>query len=198
MSPEEFRALGHHLVDRIAGFLDALPRRPVSRDKTPEQTRQELGPGGLPERGAEPRVPPGLKGLRAADSFAVDAHKWLYAPLEAGCALVREFSRLLSETPGIEAVTQSLSIATFRYRPRDLDPAAEGAEAYLDDLNAALLTEIQKGGEVFLSNALVGGRFLLRACITNFRTTRADIAALPEIVTRVGRGVDAKLRGTKA
>ena len=25
-----------------------------------------------------------------ADSVAVDPHKWLYAPLEAGCALVRD------------------------------------------------------------------------------------------------------------
>ena len=31
-----------------------------------------------------------LKGLRLADSVAMDPHKWLYAPLEAGCALVRD------------------------------------------------------------------------------------------------------------
>lgn len=34
-------------------------------------------------------APPELKGLELADSVAVDPHKWLYAPLEAGCALVR-------------------------------------------------------------------------------------------------------------
>jgi glutamate/tyrosine decarboxylase-like PLP-dependent enzyme len=33
--------------------------------------------------------PQELKGLHLADSVAVDPHKWLYAPLEAGCALVR-------------------------------------------------------------------------------------------------------------
>ena len=31
-----------------------------------------------------------LCALTAADSVAVDPHKWLYAPLEVGCALVRE------------------------------------------------------------------------------------------------------------
>ena len=31
-----------------------------------------------------------LRGLSLADSVAVDPHKWLYAPLEAGCALVRD------------------------------------------------------------------------------------------------------------
>jgi glutamate/tyrosine decarboxylase-like PLP-dependent enzyme len=35
-------------------------------------------------------APPDLKGLRSADSVAVDPHKWLYTPLEAGCALVRD------------------------------------------------------------------------------------------------------------
>ena len=30
-----------------------------------------------------------LKALSLADSVAIDPHKWLYAPLEAGCALVR-------------------------------------------------------------------------------------------------------------
>ena len=34
-------------------------------------------------------APADLMGLTAADSVAVDPHKWLYAPLEAGCALVR-------------------------------------------------------------------------------------------------------------
>lgn len=37
-----------------------------------------------------PDAPDDLLGLREADSIAVDPHKWLYAPLEAGCALVRD------------------------------------------------------------------------------------------------------------
>ena len=39
-------------------------------------------------------APSDLKGLRWADSVAVDPHKWLYAPLEAGCALVRNRAAL--------------------------------------------------------------------------------------------------------
>jgi glutamate/tyrosine decarboxylase-like PLP-dependent enzyme len=42
-----------------------------------------------------PGVPDDLRGLAAADSIAVDPHKWLYAPLEAGCALVRDPRHLL-------------------------------------------------------------------------------------------------------
>jgi hypothetical protein len=40
----------------------------------------------------------------------------------------------------------------------------------------------------------VGGRFLLRACIVNFRTTRPDLEALVAVVKRLGREVDRDLR----
>ncbi len=40
------------------------------------------------------RVCADLPGLRQADSLALDPHKWLYAPIEAGCLLVREPQRL--------------------------------------------------------------------------------------------------------
>lgn len=43
---------------------------------------------------ALPDAPAALAGLREADSVAVDPHKWLYAPLEAGCALVRDVTKL--------------------------------------------------------------------------------------------------------
>jgi len=37
-----------------------------------------------------PGAPASLAALSHADSIAVDPHKWLYAPLEAGCVLVRD------------------------------------------------------------------------------------------------------------
>jgi glutamate/tyrosine decarboxylase-like PLP-dependent enzyme len=41
-----------------------------------------------------PGAPADLRGLEHADSVAVDPHKWLYAPLEAGCVLVRDQAAL--------------------------------------------------------------------------------------------------------
>src|SRR5580765_4887937 len=132
-----------------------------------------------------PGSPEDLRALSDADSVAVDPHKWLYAPLEAGCALVRRpqdlrnaFSyrppyytfdedlvnlvdygpqnsrgfralkvwlalqqigrrgyvesisedmrlsrklyQLMKTQPQFEALTQCLSIATFRYVPAEL------------------------------------------------------------------------------
>ena len=31
IDPEQFRLLGHELIDRIAGLLESLPARPVTR-----------------------------------------------------------------------------------------------------------------------------------------------------------------------
>jgi aromatic-L-amino-acid/L-tryptophan decarboxylase len=214
---------------------------------------------------AVPDAPDDLRGLTEADSVAVDPHKWLYAPLEAGCALVRDaealraafayhppyyhfeeratnyvdygpqnsrgfralkvwlglrqvgaagyrqmigddirLSRAMAEAvrshAELEFVTQSLSITTFRFVPREVRAEAGGPETerYLDALNRELLDRLQRGGEAFVSNAVVGGRYVLRACIVNFHTTRADVEALPEIVARVGRMVHAQLRATFA
>lgn len=200
-------------------------------------------------------VPPDLVGLRQADSVAIDPHKWLYAPLEAGCVLVRDaealrnafsytpsyyhfegddqrplpnyfelgpqnsrgfralkvwlqlrqagaagYRRMIADdirlarrlaarivaTPELEAGPGELSIATFRYVPAQAprDPATR--DAWLDALNTALLERLQSGGEAFVSNAVIEGRFWLRACIVNFRTAAADVDALAPLVLRVG------------
>jgi glutamate/tyrosine decarboxylase-like PLP-dependent enzyme len=93
-------------------------------------------------------------------------------------------------------VTQELSIATFRYVPRDLRPRVgdEATERHLDVLNRRLLDRLQRSGDVFVSNAVVRGRYALRACIVNFHTTPADVRATIEVVARHGRDVDAALR----
>jgi glutamate/tyrosine decarboxylase-like PLP-dependent enzyme len=207
-----------------------------------------------------PEAPAALRALARADSVAIDPHKWLYAPLEAGCALVRDakalrdtfsyhppyypdeeaaaddapiyyheygpqnsrgfralkvwlamrqvgrngYIRMIRDDIAmarsmyeqadahaeLEAVTLGLSIATFRYVPPDIDPAGEGAAAYLDDLNRTILERMQNGGEAFVSNAVIGGRYLLRACVVNFRTDQRDVDALIELVVRLGRAAD--------
>lgn len=203
----------------------------------------------MPDASAE------LKALSRADSVAVDPHKWLYAPLEAGCALVRNQQYLLDafswhpvyyhfggddgelpptnyyeygpqnsrgfralkvwlqlqqagrsgyermiaddcalakllyelvlETPRLEALTHGLSITTFRYVPTG---AALDDDA-LNALNTEILSRIQREGEAFVSNHVVHGRYALRACVVNFRTTDADIRMLPALVVRTGDAI---------
>ena len=108
-------------------------------------------------------------------------------------------AQLMYETaaahPEIEALTHSLSITTFRYVPSDLrGQTDEDTAKYLNQLNEALVGELQAGGEVFVSNAVLDGRYALRACIVNFRTSEDDAVATVEIAARVGKALDVKLR----
>ena len=63
-----------------------------------------------------------------------------------------------------------LSICCFRYVPE-----RGMSDAELDRLNERIMESVQKGGRAYLSNATVNGKFALRACITNFRTTKSDV-----------------------
>jgi aromatic-L-amino-acid/L-tryptophan decarboxylase len=100
----------------------------------------------------------------------------------------------VQQHPDFEALTQDLSITTFRYVPRDLKTTigSPGTEAYLQRLNQDLLARVERSGEAFLSNALVGGRFALRACVVNFRTRTTDIEALVTLLARFGREAHAR------
>jgi aromatic-L-amino-acid/L-tryptophan decarboxylase len=42
MDASVFRALGHQLVDQLAGLLNAVPRGPVTRERTPSAVREAL------------------------------------------------------------------------------------------------------------------------------------------------------------
>jgi aromatic-L-amino-acid decarboxylase len=108
--------------------------------------------------------------------------------------LAQALYRLAQEHPELEACTQSLSITTFRYVPRGLKAGTDQVEMYLNRLNEALLTRLQGSGETFITNAVICGKFVLRACFVNFKSTLADVEALPEIVTRIGAEVDKELR----
>ncbi|HEX8888627.1 MAG TPA: aminotransferase class I/II-fold pyridoxal phosphate-dependent enzyme [Pyrinomonadaceae bacterium] len=208
-----------------------------------------------------------FRGIERADSVSLDPHKWLYAPVDAGCLLFRDESRVrsvfsLSEADYIKVNEQAeeetfafwdygielsrrfralkiwlmlryygarrvagaisrdnalaqlmaerveaaedfellapveLSICCFRYLPpgfrekliTESKAERERSNAELDSLNARIMHRVQRGGRAYLSNAtLKNGRYALRACITNFRTTDADINETLEIVREAAR-----------
>ena len=209
---------------------------------------------------------PDLKGLRLADSIAIDPHKWLYNSLEAGCVLVRDpdalpnafefkapyyqfddnegqevrnyydygpqnsrgfralkiwlgfqqsgasgYRRMISDDIALahrmhelvgreellEQGTVALSICTFRFVPADLRARLRenaAVDEYVNSLNERIVTAVRLSGEAFVSNAHVGEKYMIRACIVNFRTTLPDIEVVPKLVARLGKELDKTLR----
>jgi glutamate/tyrosine decarboxylase-like PLP-dependent enzyme len=86
--------------------------------------------------------------------------------------------------PDLEAVAPpGLSIVCFRYKPEGFS----GADAELNALNKELLERIQLSGNAFLSSTVVQGRFVMRACIVNYRTRKPDLDYLVNLVQEEGR-----------
>jgi hypothetical protein len=65
-------------------------------------------------------------------------------------------------------------------------------DAELDQINTNIMNVVQRGGHAYLSSATIRGKFALRACITNFRTTRADIDETLEIIRKAARALESK------
>ena len=59
------------------------------------------------------------------------------------------------------------------------------------------MNELQTGGELFLSNAIVNEMYCLRACVVNFRTTKKDIEEIIDIIVREGRKTHSELQEPK-
>lgn len=111
--------------------------------------------------------------------------------------LARYLYKRASEAAELEPMgaEPQLSIACFRFVPRELRGDAS-ADRYLDRLNEALMMDLQLGGRVFPSNAIVDGRFALRACIVNYRTESEEVDALIDEAVQRGRALHARSSGT--
>jgi aromatic-L-amino-acid/L-tryptophan decarboxylase len=184
-----------------------------------------------------------MSALGRADSLSLDPHKWLYAPLDAGCLLVKRAAalrRAFSEGAGYIDVVADRDMSDYAYWDhspelsrrfralkiwfilklhgvRAIRNAIDGninvarhlaalidasddferlAPAPLsivcfrcklgdDAFNRRLMVEVQRDGESYVSNATINGRFALRACMVNFRTTNADADRLLASIRRV-------------
>ena len=98
-------------------------------------------------------------------------------------ALARYLGELVEEHPDFELMCPvSLSICCFRYAP----VALHGDDEALDRLNERVMTALMGDGRVYCSNAVLNGRFCLRACIVNFRTEAEHLELLLEVAAEHG------------
>ena len=102
-------------------------------------------------------------------------------------SLAGYMGELVSQADDFELLAPvELSICCFRYLPPDL----KGNDDALNRLNEQIMATVQKGGRAYVSNATVNGKFALRACITNFRTTKADIEETLEVVRHAAKTIN--------
>ncbi|HZS07859.1 MAG TPA: pyridoxal-dependent decarboxylase [Blastocatellia bacterium] len=193
-----------------------------------------------------PQVRDKLLPCGRADSIALDPHKLLLSPLEAGCLLVRDGDKLKKAfsfaSPYLTADEDPLLTNFMDYGPQlsrsfkafkiwcalqafGVRAFAEAAEQMLDIAqymgdritrteasfellapvnlsavcfrlrntddagNRRVLAELVREGTALMGPVVIGGRFGIRACITNYRTTREDIDLILDRLLQLGGSV---------
>jgi aromatic-L-amino-acid/L-tryptophan decarboxylase len=122
----------------------------------------------------------------------------LGAAIEKDLACARHLESLVRASEDFEMLAPvELSIFCFRHVPPPLKQARASADEgerlrideQLDALNERLLIELQRDGSSYLSNARLGGRFSLRGCVMNYRTTFRDMEILLQNLRRVAAAI---------
>jgi len=116
--------------------------------------------------------------------WSLRAHGWdaYQRRMVHDCRLAGYLHDLAEAHPRLEPTNDpQLMIATFRYVPRD----ARGPDA-VDELNRQILERLQRSGRVYPSNAVIGDRFVLRACIVNHRTEAVHLETLVDLAVTIG------------
>ena len=187
-------------------------------------------------------------GLARADSIALDPHKWMFVPVEAGFIAVRDAEAMRSafslvppyirsdgsptgvyglpwfseygfqQTRGFRAlkvwmtlkqigivglreiVSENLALARYLAdriaASPQLELVASGGLSIVcfryrgdDALNRRLLERLQLGGEAFITSTDLRGRFVLRACIVNYRSTPHDVDRMLDAICTIGAAI---------
>jgi len=125
-----------------------------------------------------------LKVWMAMQQFGLEGYK---AVVEENIALARYLADRIRSAGDFELMASpSLSIVCFRY----VD-AALRSEDQIVAANRVILEKLQLGGDAFITSTELAGRFVLRVCIVNFRSTREDIDQMLNAVRTIGRAVAA-------
>jgi aromatic-L-amino-acid/L-tryptophan decarboxylase len=97
--------------------------------------------------------------------------------IRSGVSLAAEFERWVADADGWElSAPRHFSTVCFRL-------------AGDDDRNRALLERVNAGGEMFISHAMLNGRYVLRLAIGNLWTTTDDVRRAWDVLAREAAGV---------
>jgi len=105
--------------------------------------------------------------------------------IEENLALAAYLADRVRNAPDLELMAPpGLSIVCFRF----VDPSIADEET-IAAVNRALLEQLQLGGEAFLTSTELRGRYVLRACFVNYRSTRSDVDRMLKAVRAIGQEI---------
>jgi glutamate/tyrosine decarboxylase-like PLP-dependent enzyme len=117
--------------------------------------------------------------------------------IEKDLKCARYFESLVQNSDDFEMLAPvELSIFCFRHLPLHLkdipadDDERRTRQEKLDLHNERLLLALQRDGSSYLSNARLCGRFALRGCVMNYRTTLSDMEILLDDLRRVAAQIE--------
>ena len=111
----------------------------------------------------------------------------LSAAIENNLACARHLEAMVQASDDFEmGAPVELSIFCFRHLPAQLRNQSSQA---IDAFNERLLVALQRDGSSYLSNTTLGGRFALRGCVLNYRTTLRDMEILLDDLRRVAKSL---------
>ena len=109
--------------------------------------------------------------------------------IESNLACARYLEAMVQASDDFEMVAPvELSIFCFRHVPTQL---RNESTQQIDAFNERLLVALQQDGSSYVSNTMLGGRFALRGCVLNYRTTLRDMEILLDDLRRVAKSLSA-------
>lgn len=159
---------------------------------TPSYLRDEgrgVIAGGLTFAERGPELTRGFKALKAWMSFKAHGIDAYGAIIEQNVMQARAFAARIAQVPGIEVCTPvALNIAVWRWVP------AGFTGEQCDVLNRELLLRIQESGLAVPSGSVMRARYVIRTCITNHRTTWADLERFADGIAPLARAIEREMR----
>ncbi|MGE5214576.1 MAG: pyridoxal phosphate-dependent decarboxylase family protein [Nitrospirota bacterium] len=111
--------------------------------------------------------------------------------IENNLACARHLEAMVQASDDFEMLSPvELSIFCFHHVPAQL---RNQSPEQIDQFNERLLVALQRDGSSYLSNTTVGGRFALRGCVLNYRTTLGDMEILLDDLRRVAKSLPSSL-----
>ena len=112
-----------------------------------------------------------------------------YRQIIEQCLDLTEYAAaLFRRSPRFEIVTPpSLGVFTFRYVPKRLADETSDRESRLNRVNEDLQSRIIASRKLMLSSTRLGSRYVLRFCVLNHRTRKADVEEAVRLIEGFGR-----------